>query len=560
MTKLHNYPGRIELGDDEPLDVDLTVTSDELRIASTLVDIGAWPLHHCLIVPLGEGRYSIEVDGDVIEYSPTDDDVFSAFLDAVVAGEDLDSLTPVSTATMPVDDLLEPDVDDGDDDDGGIYEIDPGIGDVGLDESEQSVWVAPGDPDDPEVSDVSADRADELEVEDELTTPFAPSTGEGDGVDEVGGSGSFDEFDESEADPEDEHGFADSTSDAEGFAFADEGAGWLASGAGVAGTGSLISRINEMKARNRVDGDLDDYAGAEPEPQPTSGGFLSRLRSESEPDLESISNDVSEEQPNGDTEALAAAVESLKLQPSDYEVDEGGTVADAILASQRTLRSSSSKSSDLPDRLKKVALVAGVVILLAGLALGAFVVIRFLVSSDPNSSGNPAVSTLATTAATTSPTTTAPAPTTTATPLIPVGFALPAPEFVQRWNETAEPINPQLRLSALLPGDFDILLTQYISVAGTVAENGGVSAIELRIDPTGPVDQDVVGIQALGLMIAAVDPNLTGAERKALLSSMGLNVDNPVLVGVDGVAASNGVQYSLIYESEAVLLRFRATG
>lgn len=631
MQQPQNHPGRIELGDDEPLAVDLTVTADELRIASTLVDIGTWPLHHCLIIPLGGGKYSIEVDGDVIEYSPDDDAEFISFLDEVEAdsesSDDFSDRDNAGSSDGPVD---ESSVSGSTDRAGDFFDIDPGIGDVGLmgdtephgasspfaasvsevgvgtdhDDGEEEAAVSSSgsrqEPDDvgghtsparfgwgsrsidpvggtvqaddlglegDEFEDELAEYADDAEeVTDDLLDLDEDEEDEDDAPEFEGGADTSPGEDEGyvEDDYEDEEDYEDDEDDSANAGDWIEERGGAGSGVvpGLAGE-SLISRINELKAKQV--GGAEHGEGAEPvAPAASGGGFLSRLRGESNLNLEAISAEVDPEARTSDTEALAAAVDALKLQPGDYELDEGGTVADAILASQRSLRSSSSKTSDLPDRLKKLAMISGVVILLAGLGLGGFVVIRFLVSSSSDSPPSTVASatTLDTSVSPTVPGTTVEtvAPTTTGVPLEPVGFALSAPEFVQRWNATADTLDPQLRLPGLLPGEFDVQLTQYISARGSVGESGTVSSIEVVIDPTGPDDQDIIGIQALGVMIAAVDPNLSGPERKALLSSMGLNVDNPVLVGVDGVAALNGVQYGLVYDSVAVELRFRASG
>jgi hypothetical protein len=267
-----------------------------------------------------------------------------------------------------------------------------------------------------------------------------------------------------------------------------------------------------------------------------------------------------------DAGSLAAAVEALRRQSDD--ADEAVTVADAIIASQRSLRESSTKPSRLPGFLRRLAILTGVVLLLGGLGLGGYLAFRLLTedaeptgttSAQPTptvdgSQVTPSTSPVATTA----PPTTEAAPETTVAPRQPTAFALTAPEFVKRWNETAAAINTQLALPSLLPGEFEFQLTPYVAVAGTVGAAGSVDTVTMTIDPTGPSEADAVGLQAMGMMIAVADPNLDGPGRRDLLASMGLDVSKPVLIGLDSATARGGVGYRLFYDDAAQRLFFTA--
>jgi hypothetical protein len=273
-----------------------------------------------------------------------------------------------------------------------------------------------------------------------------------------------------------------------------------------------------------------------------------------------------EEEIGTDAGSLAAAVEALRRQSDD--ADEAVTVADAIIASQRSLRESSTKPSRLPGFLRRFAILTGVVLLLGGLGLGGYLAFRLLTqdaeptgttSAQPTptvdgSQVTPTTSPVATTA----PPTTEAAPETTVAPRQPTAFALTAPEFVKRWNETAASINPQLALPSLLPGEFEFQLTPYVAVAGTVGASGSVDTVTMTIDPTGPSEADAVGLQAMGMMIAVADPNLDGPGRRDLLASMGLDVSKPVLIGLDSATARGGVGYRLFYDDAAQRLFFTA--
>jgi hypothetical protein len=259
-------------------------------------------------------------------------------------------------------------------------------------------------------------------------------------------------------------------------------------------------------------------------------------------------------------------VEALRRQSDD--ADEAVTVADAIIASQRSLRESSTKPSRLPGFLRRLAILTGVVLLLGGLGLGGYLAFRLLTedaeptgttSAQPTptvdgSQVTPSTSPVATTA----PPTTEAAPETTVAPRQPTAFALTAPEFVKRWNETAAAINTQLALPSLLPGEFEFQLTPYVAVAGTVGAAGSVDTVTMTIDPTGPSEADAVGLQAMGMMIAVADPNLDGPGRRDLLASMGLDVSKPVLIGLDSATARGGVGYRLFYDDAAQRLFFTA--
>ncbi len=251
--------------------------------------------------------------------------------------------------------------------------------------------------------------------------------------------------------------------------------------------------------------------------------------------------------------------ESPSLRIESHGFDEGGTVADAIVASQRQLRDSSKVSSDLPRVIKRVALISGVVLILGGFGVGAVLALRFLSSAPESDPSTPVVATEPTTVTSLpAPSTTVAVSSTMVETTVPVAFDLTGPEFVRRWNEVAGSVIPDLRMPGLVPGDFEFQLTPYITASGTLAADGVLDSFGLILDPTGPQEADAQGIQAMGLMLAVIDPGLSGPERKELLASMGFDVEAPSLVGLDSVASRNGVSYSLVYDEETVRLLFSA--
>lgn len=243
-----------------------------------------------------------------------------------------------------------------------------------------------------------------------------------------------------------------------------------------------------------------------------------------------------------------------EISPS--HITEDVTVADEIIASQRSLRSASKLTFDRTI-FKKVAIGVGIVAMLAGIGFAVPVVLDFF--SAPDVEATPTPTTVAVTASTVVTETTAVTETTSASQFTESAFDLAAPAFVERWNEVAARVSPNLRFRSSLPaGDFEVGFTPYIAMLGASEAGSAVATLDsfsLEIDPTGPSESDRLGIQALGLAIAVADPTLEPNERGAVLGEMGLNVRDPSLAGLDGRTTRNGIDYRLFYDAEAVMLR-----
>ncbi len=237
---------------------------------------------------------------------------------------------------------------------------------------------------------------------------------------------------------------------------------------------------------------------------------------------------------------------------------EDDTVADQVLETSRSLRSARSLSLD-KAKLKKVGIGAAVVAVLVAMAFAVPVVIGFFTGSDQDVSPETAPQTTVPVTAPqeTTPPTTEPTVVEPSVANEPIAFELTSGAFVERWNDTAARVSPSLRFRSSLPaGDFEVGFTSYISMLGSFAGPGsGIDAYTVEIDPMGPSSSDRLGIQALGLAIAVADPSLEPNERAAVLGAMGLNVRDPQLGGIDGTIARNGVDYRLVYDAEASLLR-----
>lgn len=242
----------------------------------------------------------------------------------------------------------------------------------------------------------------------------------------------------------------------------------------------------------------------------------------------------------------------------EEEIGES-TVADEVLASQRMLRNASSVSFD-PALLKKIGIGLVAAAVVVGLVLAAPIVLDFFATDEQPAPDTAAQTTMADTAP---PTTTADTtPTTVVDPTVavdPTVFELSSSEFIERWNDTAASVSPNLRFRSSLPaGDFEVGFTQYIAMIGSSlpgTAGGALTSFTIEVDPTGPSSSDQLGIQALGLAIAVADPVLEPGERALLLAEMGLNVRDPQLQGLNGATSRNGIDYRLVFDAEAVMLR-----
>ena len=146
------------------------------------------------------------------------------------------------------------------------------------------------------------------------------------------------------------------------------------------------------------------------------------------------------------------------------------------------------------------------------------------------------------------PTTTIPpAPTTTV-----VVTTLPPPpttlfqtgpaELTDRWNALAEQSRPELVLFTDLTSPFLLSLTPYMTFEGLL--DPAVGSVVIRATPTGTPEGDGLILTSLGLLIGVSDPSLDGSDRRALLETLGLAIQDPQLGGLDGTVNYNGLVLS----------------
>jgi hypothetical protein len=269
---------------------------------------------------------------------------------------------------------------------------------------------------------------------------------------------------------------------------------------------------------------------------------------------------------------LSEAISSVTSHSSsatsdDDEYDlEPNNVADEVLTSQRSLRDHRLKDAKRSQRLRHASIAGALIGLIALIVLLAPGAIEFIQNYEGDAAPPP---TLAVTETTVVVTTTAVAETTvpdasTSTTLFagPEGsvFALPAPEFVARWDAAALIVDEILEFEANpIVGPFEEQFTPYLSFIGEVQPGGSLSGFSLVVDPSGPTEYDRIGIQALGVAVATVEPDRSPQGRAALLGELGLNVREPQLGGINGSVQSDGVQYTLVYDAETTLLKLTVT-
>lgn len=134
---------------------------------------------------------------------------------------------------------------------------------------------------------------------------------------------------------------------------------------------------------------------------------------------------------------------------------------------------------------------------------------------------------------------------------------MPAAQFVARWNRVAEPVSAELGIKGVPePGGFKVLFSEFLTMEGAVNESKEVDSFTVVIDPTGPGEEDRLGIQTLGVAALVAEPGLDGPGASDLLLNLGLDVDNPNLDGLDGTLDRNGLRYHLRYDPGAVRLYF----
>ncbi len=134
-------------------------------------------------------------------------------------------------------------------------------------------------------------------------------------------------------------------------------------------------------------------------------------------------------------------------------------------------------------------------------------------------------------------------------------FQTDAGELTERWNALAEASRPELVLFNDLSSSFFLSLTPYMTLEGLLDPVAG--SVVIRATPTGTPEGDSLILTALGLVIGMSDPTLDGSDRRLLLDTLGLSVEDPQLGGLDGAVNYNGLLYHLVYLEDQGVIEFR---
>lgn len=538
------FSGRIVLVEGDEVDVDLQIGSGKIRLATPFAEIGAWDLHTVEFSSNDTGGFDLTVGDDVVTFFPIDLDDFSAALE----GRD----TPDFGLTVVEDDQT--DLFDG------VESVDSDIEPYGNGADYDTAEFGSGFPDyqSPEFGTPEIDeQAEETDTEDTET----------EGVD-IGS-----DWSDAEVAPSTDE-LSRESSDTSG-SVSEVGSEDVVDDLMPPATIEELSAVVEDLRTDQVQPEADEETAAKPSRfGPSSrerlasamSGFRDRQKTDDAPATDSDSETApAETSTSGTTESgflipgdsgYAYPTDDAHLIEFDEELDTS-TVADEILESQRSLRGGSKLKSVTPDRIRRVAIGFGILVAVVALGFAAPLVIDILRPESVES----VVNTTPTTLLEVQPTVTNPTdetvPDETVDPFLDLDpiFEVSSNDFVNRWNDVATTVSPNLRFRTALPsGDFEAGFTEYIAVLGSVNENGRLDRFTLEIDPTGPSASDRLGMQALGVAVATVDPALDPSQRAELLSIMGLNVRNPILGGIDGSVNRNGNSYSLFYDSELVKL------
>lgn len=534
-------------GDDIEIDVEL-IGGRTLRLSADGSELGAWPVEDCHIEEqtAGDGSFRIVVDGDDAVFTPNDPVSFRALilrLSGADAATDPDPTSSEGAADDPVAFLF-----------GSSPPPVPGE------------LVAFRDFDEPAEENALAAASDHVPSVD---APLAPEGLSDDDVVIDGGAADGPNVDFDPADDDPVLPVAHDVVD------------------------EAVDELSEAESEAEFEPDFEfepepaSVAEFEPEFEPASEAEFSVSESVSESESEQMFGDVDVRLEVEDTEPVAGGGEELRSRFGGSALDRlssaigsitsnmGGstasdgeeeqyelgpnTVAEDVLSTQRVLRDHQLKDAVRGKRLKLAVWLVGVTAVIALFAVLTPGAIDFIQNYEGGAEPPPPLPVTATTVP--APTTTlveeieSPDPSPVSTGEVETIFDRPAPEFVARWDSFAGPVDEVLEFEANpIVGPFQEQFTPYLSLVGVVEPQGTIEEFALVVDPSGPGNYDRVGIQALGIAIATVDPERSPEGRAALLGELGLNVRQPQLGGIDGTVESGGIVYTLVYDNATTLL------
>jgi hypothetical protein len=170
--------------------------------------------------------------------------------------------------------------------------------------------------------------------------------------------------------------------------------------------------------------------------------------------------------------------------------------------------------------------------------------------------------TLPATTTTLTPPTVAPATVTTTpvtTPPATSVWEMTPEDLTVAWDRLVAPLGVPLSAAGLSSGteDFGFDAGAYVRIEGTLGPEGLVERVVFLGDPSGSNIDDRRVLTALGLTVALVEPDLPPEGRRQLLAALGLDVENPVLAGLDDTLTYGGHDYALRWDDTAQKVRFQ---
>jgi hypothetical protein len=577
----NSHPGLLVTGAGDEIEIEIELIGGRtLRMSASGDELGAWPIEECHIEPdpARHGSFRVKVDGDDAVFTPTDPVGFRALVSRILDDEAaavpespspavgaLPTAGPVaaddpvaflfgsSPPPQPQPELVFEDWSDPDDapppetstpvtEDQELFDFEDSPVDPSSESDAAEVadvgFAAPSVADVPEIRVVTDVSADDAVVEDDATDIERWE----------------DELFATESDTDDSS-VLEAQADADPAAVLD---------LEPAPDFEPVSDVVSMADVEPVPG-LESVSDLEPVSDVESVSDFGPIEGERATDLRD------EEELRGRfggsaLDRLSAAIGSMKAHAStDHDPDSGdeeyelgpNTVAEDVLTTQRTLRDHRLKSAARGKYLKWTGFGVGALLVIAFFVFLTPRAISFVQNYEGDAEPPP---TLPVTETTVAPTTTVPSDTespATTTPIAGDGtiFDRPAPDFISTWNATGGPIDPVLEFDAFPPlGPFEERFTPFLALTAVVHPDGTLDDFSLVVDPSGPTEYDRIGIQALGVAIATVEPERSPEGRATLLGQLGLNVRQPLLDGIDGTVETDGLVYRLVYDNATTLL------
>ncbi len=78
------YMGRLQSQGLEPTSVTVETVDDQIRIATGRTQMGSWPLSEVSVQRVSIYRFSLEIEGDALEFFPEEPSEFSNAVGAVI--------------------------------------------------------------------------------------------------------------------------------------------------------------------------------------------------------------------------------------------------------------------------------------------------------------------------------------------------------------------------------------------------------------------------------------------------------------------------------------------